>query len=383
MEDNRKEDFDLDFDFDNIVLDGAEPTGQTQHPQGKREDEEEEEPTIENTETNDSQVVEPTQTSNTETTTSTQQDGKSNFMAFAKFAVEQGWIKPFDEKEYDGSLEGFNEMMNAARNADFESGINEYKSTITTFRQRIEDALESGVAEKDIVNHFKTVKDLERIDKTKLAENEDQLRKLYTMYYKATTKFSDEKIKKEIDKKIEVQDIDDAADVYDEYNKHLLENEKAMKEAAEKAEQDEEKSKIDTLNTINKYIDESKEIAGVKVTPQLREKFKKEFQANIRTKDGNDVRPVVATRMKNPLEFDVAVSMLHALGLLNIDDKGKWSPDLSKIKTNLKSSVTLEMEKEFGNGVHPKTGKPLEIGNLSGDKQEQVKAIENFLNTQF
>lgn len=383
MENNEKQILDDDFDFDSAVLfdDSVKPTNQVEELEEGNEVEEEAGSEEDfNTHVSSNTAIQDESTQENLDTSSAQNAEGSKWAALAKFFAEEGWISEFDESKFDGSLESIRDMMNQSLNKKFDEGISEYKGTLEPLTQRIQNALEAGIPEETVVNHFKDVKSFQKIDKTKLTENESQLKALYSMYYKATTKFSDEKISKLIDKKIELQDFDDSEEVYDEYNKYLMDHERNMIAAAEQEELRQEEEKKNTIQNIYKTIDESKELMGVKVTPVLREQIKKEFQT-IRTKDGQEVRPIVATRMKNPLEFDVAISIIHSLGLLNIDEKGKWNPDLSKLNNNLKSKVTKELEEAFGKGQEIRTGKPLDLSGVAGNVQEKAKDLEKYLDS--
>ena len=386
--DNNELDFE-GFDFDDaiIVTPNSEDTIEEQEGTTSQEEvvvttpkkvvakQQEEKEITEESETEESEEQE----DNSSTASNSEEKG-ANFTALAKFFVAQGRINDFKEEDFDGSWEALQDMLDEADNARIDSIVNDYKSTLQPITKRIEDLIEGGVPQEDIVNHMKDVKSLQKISKEELTSNEDVQRSFLKQYYKETTKLSEKEINKMIDLRISTADTEDLPELFDSYSKVLVQKEKDMLKAVEDQEKEEEEKVKNTVESINKYINESKEFLGVKLSPQLRDQIKNEFKT-VRLKDGTEANPVMLERAKNPIAFDTAVRIIKAFGLLNIDEKtGQWTPDLKRFKTNMTSKITQELADELGNGRIIKTGAAATNISNKVSVEQQAKDLEKMLN---
>lgn len=389
--DNEQFDFD-GFDFDDAIVtsESIETIDETEVTEGQNKTTAQtgKKPVLNETtagveETEEEEVDETTKTTATtkETTANTETKDAANFIALAKFYASQGKIKEFDEKDFENGVvtwDQLTQMEEEALEERLEGMLSEYKQTLQPITKRIEDLLEAGVDEKEIVNHFKEVKAFQKISKDELSTNEELQKSFLKQYFKETTSLNDKKIDNLIKLKLETADTEDLPELYDEYTKILQDKEKQMKEAVEAEEKAQEDQIKNTVASINKYIEESKEFLGVKLSPQLKEAVRNEFKT-VKLPNGGTANPIQVERAKNPVAFDFAVRVCKAFGLLNIDDKGNWNPDLKKFKVNMTSKVTQELAEQFGNGKTIKTGAAINSLGGNGTQEDNAKELEAFM----
>jgi len=189
--------------------------------------------------------------------------------------------------------------------------------------------------------------------------------------------FSEEKAEKYVKKAEDLDElIDEAKDAYTDLKKDLEKREKQKKEEMARKEAEREQEQRKQLETIKSDVFATENIAGVKLTKKLQDEIYKSMTEIIGQDEyGNPMNSVMMTRSKNPLAFEKAVHFYHKIGLFNIDDKGNFKPDVSKLTSVAKTNTLKELEKTVRNESF-KPGKSMEI---TGDSESEdiLNALES------
>lgn len=310
----------------------------------------------------------------------------SPFIDLSKLLFEKGVLTQFDESEFSSlieenngdAIEAFSEYVKKTVEDVHEDWINSYPEPI----QDLIRASQAGIPLDKMLDVKKNQVQLDGITEDKLeGDNAVDLRKqILTEHYKATTKFSDDKIKKLVDNSINLgEDEQDAKEALKELKDFRKEEEKRLKDEAIKQQELLKKQQSERMEQIKKDVYGTKEIIpSIPVTKKEQEELYKSMTTIVHT-DGNGrgMTDVDYQFAKYPLETRKALHYYFQKGLFKVDEKtGTWNPDFSKITNTLKTQVTKEVKNEANNSRGFKAGSP-SLG--SGDKPNLAKSFENFL----
>jgi len=232
-------------------------------------------------------------------------------------------------------------------------------NNLNDYQKKFVELVEEGVSESVAASIIKDYKAIDGIDEDKIRESEDGsvAKAIYKMYLKETTKFSDAKIDSEIEKKFELGLLEDeAVDCLDELKEIVKNKEQLEIEKVRKMEESQKQETLKKVEELKKLLEETNEVAGLKLTKELKNKWKKQYEPVEVTINGEKkvVSPLVATQMKNPTEFDALIKFYNAIGLFNYDGRtGRFSPDFKVLKSlgqneaikNLVTTIENEQKK--------------------------------------
>ena len=124
----------------------------------------------------------------------------------------------------------------------------------------------------------------------------------------------------------------------------IVNDNKAAAEARESKKLEAQKSYFEKINNI---IDTSEEIVpGMKTTKRFRDNIKKKMTNVVhRDAQGREYNELGYKQLQNPEQFTVGLEALNALGLLNFDKQGNFSPDFSKLSKLVEGKVTSKVDK--------------------------------------
>lgn len=273
---------------------------------------------------------------------------KSASITLAKALHEGGYLSDFDEKEIEeGGIESVFSLL------DKETDLRAQKY-IDSLDDDLKDIVEARAAGVNL-DDYKRVKlselKLVSITDEQIEENQPLREKLLTAHFKATTSLSDEKIKKYVDRSIDLdEDVSDAKEAQKELLKIDKLKQAEMKRSAIESQTTRQKDAKKKLSLIQSQIDEMKEIIpDVKLNSKDRQNLYKTLTEVVETVSDNGqnipMNAVMANRAKNPVQWDIATAYLHDIGYFNFDKSGAWKPDFSKLTKTSKSNIMKDLEK--------------------------------------
>lgn len=256
---------------------------------------------------------------------------------------EIGFLSDEELEQLEESSSTLLEKTKEAAYTLADSEVENYiKNNIEPFNQRLIKLFEEGVSEDKILQLGK-----ERFafkDVTKESLNPELAEQAYRTYLQKTTKFSPEKIEKEIQIKKDLDTLtEDGKGIFDELQQIFVSEEEAEIKKVEEYQESVKQQAQSRIEAINSQIEELDTIGGIKITDKLRKKLKEHF-IPVQTDKGLKSYLQVE-REKDPVSFDISMNTLSALGILKYDGRSKkFTVDFSNITPAAKNKVMEELE---------------------------------------
>lgn len=304
-------------------------------------------------------VVEPT-----EDTTDLQDIGNI-YKPLASLLKEEGVLPTLDLEKFTGTTE---ELI-AGMQAEIKDGIEGYKESIPAAIKKLLDNYEEGVPYDELIGVQSEQMRLENIDENIIKENKELQKELVAYHLSQTTKWSEVKIKKEVDRLVDTDEIEsEAYDAHKDLKKIAAETEKELiREAKEQAIKDRQKAKDDFAKLEKTVNDTAELIPGIKVTEKEKQNLLKAVtKAVAYTPDNKPVSRVTQVREKDPIKFDLMLNYFI--------DKGFFEGKFDAITTKAKTDSLKELEKQAATNLS-KIGKT----NLSAITTAKGSSILNAL----
>ena len=247
------------------------------------------------------------------------------FSLVFKSLYEEGALSEFDEEAFTkevaevGSAQAlvnvFAKEAELARQTARQEAEEDFKEYATLKDLGIDTKQAQALISAKI--EFDSIKE-EDLDKE---DAEELRREILVRNFKNTTKFSDEKIKKQVDLIVDAgKDLEEAKEALSsiqEYNKEQIE---VAKKSKIQEEQNKKAQRDSLIKQYSEFIDKLEEPApGVKINKQTKEKLKQKVLS------GN----IWEVRAKDPVKFDTMVTYLVENGAL----EGKFDKTAAKAKS--------------------------------------------------
>ena len=274
----------------------------------------------------------------------------SPYLAFAKDRANEGVFLDFSDEDWKELVErnegdeaqALRELHAISLSEMVRGGIEKYKESLTLEERMLYEAKEKGVPvdEYSIAkrNHAKYSK----IRPNDLTDNVEMQEDVVAKHLELRG-FTADEIKEEIDgykalDNLEAKAVKALEVVPKAFDKKVKDLE-ANAIAQEEAKKDAIRQRVAKMKSLIENTPEI--IPGIKLNKQTKDKIMESMTVPVaQDKQGNPLNPVMATRQKNPEGFEMLIHYYHQLGLFNIDESGKVSPDFSKIsKIETKKAV--------------------------------------------
>lgn len=281
---------------------------------------------------------------------------------------ERGIISQFDEEtiskiaqEQDDAT-AIGELFKAQTKAISD----ELKASYDQGYQEYLDLINGGVSKEDALE-IRQLEDfnsaIKNIDLK--ADNQDsiQARKdLLTLNYRITTKWSDDKIQKYVDKLYdEGSDLDEIEEAIKNVDGYVASEKQLALEQAKQYEDNIKKSQEKYLSDINTAIEKTDEFfQGSKVSKETKQQMHKLMTTMVKLDNGQVVSQVWANRMKDPIKWDAAVAYLDAIGFFEGKAGNKF---IKEAETKSTSSLQNYLNDTKGRGYNSSFGKSFNDSN--------------------
>jgi hypothetical protein len=232
----------------------------------------------------------------------------SPLIPYAKYLKEEGVLPNFDLEKFDGSIESLREgMFN-----EILSGVEQYKASLPEPVRRVLDNYEDGVPLETMLQidreraRYISYKDID-------LESEDVQRELVRDYLARTTKFSKEKIEREITRLGDLQELEDEArTVLPELIALQDEIEASVREQAKEQQRVMEEQRLQELESLRTTIEGTSEIVpGIKLSDTLRQKIYKNLTTPVAyAENGQPLNRLGLYRSKNPVQTEIVLNYI-------------------------------------------------------------------------
>jgi hypothetical protein len=306
-----------------------------------------------------------TPSSETKDSNSSSSPESQPFAALSKKLFDDGYLTQFDDDEFKKILEENDNDPEVAFGEVIKRTVEDiHEDWIAQYPQQIQDLLRAAQANIPVDKMFAVKQEqmkLEGITEDKLKEDAELRKQLLIEHRRATTKLSDEKIKKDVQRIIDAgQDEEEAIEAHADLKKLAVDNEKKLKEDALKQKQLAESKRVENLELMKQSIYNTKEIIpSIALTKKEQDEIFKSMTTAVQILDnGRRLTDVDVFFTQHPLEARKALHYYFQKGLFKVDDKGVFTPDFSKITNTLKTAVTKEIKSNAEKSRVFKSGTP-------------------------
>ena len=299
----------------------------------------------------------------------------SSFLLLTKALAEEGILEDLDE-------EGFNKLVEEQgsggkallhlMNSRLEETENKIKDSYDADYKEFLQLKDLGISKEDAFDLVSIDSRLNEIDDDILEESEDVRKEILEMHFKNTTKWSDDKIVKHVEKLVtNGEDIDAAKEALPDLQKLSKEMISQRKEEAVRQNELLQKQQQEAAEEIRKSLIQDAEIVkNVKLTKAQAIKAQELLLTPVELEDGSITNALYAERAKNPLEFDKKLAALKAAGA--------FEGNVTTTKASKKKALD-ELEKVVSSGARTSFKSNMEANNDVLDEQSQI-ANDRFLN---
>lgn len=299
----------------------------------------------------------------------------SSFLLLTKALAEEGILEDLDEEGFNKLVEeqgsGGKALLHLV-NSRLEETENKIKDSYDADYKEFLQLKELGIPKEDAFDLVSIDSRLNEIDDDILEESEDVRKEILEMHFKNTTKWSDDKIVKHVEKLVtNGEDIDAAKEALPDLQKLSKEMISQRKEEAVRQNELLQKQQQEAAEEIRKSLVQDAEIVkNVKLTKAQAIKAQELLLTPVELEDGSVTNILYAERAKNPLEFDKKLAALKAAGA--------FEGNVTTIKASKKKALD-ELEKVVSSGARTSFKSNMEANNDVLNEQSQI-ANDKFLN---
>lgn len=282
-----------------------------------------------------------------------------------KYGIDKGIFTdtPADKlDELGDDIEAFSEVLQNELATGIDQAVNERFNSLNEVSQGLINHLINGGKVDDFVKSY--TNDYTKVTDQSLASDKSLQEKVVRDYYKRTTNWSDEKINKFV---IKHKDLDELGDEAKSALKGIQDIQKRERTELEvntkKSKAQFEEQQRQRVNNIEKMINETKEFAGISVTPKLKNTIRENIM------DDKTFAKINADLDK----YRFHLAALDAMGLLD--------GNIDSIKNKLTDKATKDVKKtvesyDFSRGG--KTKRP-----AKDDNKDAINSLIGHLDEQF
>jgi translation elongation factor EF-1beta len=243
-----------------------------------------------------------------DTESNSNENSSSPLVPYAKYLKEEGILPNFDIEKFDGSIDGLREGMFTEIN----QGVDAYKNSLPDVVKHLINNYEAGVPLEKLLQI-----DSERAKYTSYSEDdlssEDVQKNLVRDYLTKTTKYSQERIERDIQRLVDLQELEtEAKSVLPELV--AIQNDIEQQELAYVQQQKElaEQNRLQELETLQKTLEATEEIIpGNKMSNLIRQKIFKNLTTPVGyTEQGQPLNKLGAYRQKEPVKTEIILNYI-------------------------------------------------------------------------
>lgn len=268
---------------------------------------------------------------------------------WADFFKDNTFLADEDLTGFDGSIEALTEAFQKREVRVGMEMVEDYKSQLPAEIKFLADNWEEGVPLNELINIKSNQLRYSKVTDEKLEESVDTQKAVYAEYLRKTTKYSESKIEKELQRLIDLDEIkDESKEALVELKKFEAEAEDILKRETKKQREARLAENAKQIKTYEKTIKDTKEIIpGLKLDEKTQEDIFNKIVNPIGINGfGEPVSYISDLRSEDPYKFDMAVTYLATIT--------KGFTDWSKIVSAGETKAVRSLEKVL-NTTPPKT----------------------------
>lgn len=302
-------------------------------------------------------------------------------LVFAKHLKERGILSTdIDEEELKEIIEkeGEDGALESVFTAEIKNAKESLSQDLDDYTKEYTQLREMGYSQEDASNIIGSIEEVDNLkeDQLEAEDAEDLRRQVMTQQYKVTTRFTDEKIKKLVQRSFDMgDDIEDSKEALKslkDVSREQLEDIKNQTAQQEEQAKDNYKKYVESLN---KTISDTKEIIpDVPINKQTKDRIKDMItKPTEKDENGNVLNALWAKRHEDPIKFDTTLAYLIHTGAFD----GKWDKITKVATTKATSKLKDYIDNQEGkSGFHGSGRTP---NPNSKDKQDILGPLKGLL----
>lgn len=303
-------------------------------------------------------------------------------VVFAKDLYEQGLLSSYNEEEVLAAIEEKGEagvlrdLFQAEVDQSKEAIKSDYDDTYQEYLNLVGKGVQKNVAATitDLKDNYSKI----TVESIEDDANEDLRRQIITDYYKMSTKMSDDRIKRFVDKSIDMgDDVDEAKEYLESINTLISDQITHQENQAVENRRTAEEENTRQLTVLKENIDSLSEILpGQRINKQTKNKMYEDIVKPVKDKNGNVTNSLWALRAEDPTFFDLRLAYLKENGFFV---KGKPWDKIKNIKVTKEANQLedyLSKKKNTGSRVGSFSTKHEEV---TDDVREMIRRTGDIL----
>jgi hypothetical protein len=267
-------------------------------------------------------------------------DTSSLLTPYAKMLVEEGLLPDLNLEDYDGTSEAIVEAERTKILNEINQGIEEYKNTLDPRLKWLQDNMEAGVPIEELLRVDRSKTTYDTITEDSLVESGDLQKDIVKQYFKETTRFSDDKINKEIERLEQLGELEEESKGYLSDLKDITaQKEVQLKQQAEQQEEARKNEQIKILEDFQNTLKGTTEILpGIKLNDTVKDNIYKSLTTVVDIDEyGQPLNNIAKARQEDPIGFEIKLAYLW--------DITKGFSDWNTIVASGKKSAMKDFEK--------------------------------------
>ncbi len=291
---------------------------------------------------------------------------------FARDLSGRGLLSEFDEDKFKSVVEekGEAEALRQLIQTEVNSNVDAAKKDFDEGYQNYLELLGKGVSQEQ-ADGLTILKDFfDNVEEDKLEDNEELRREVMTRHLRATTQLSDARIKRMIDRSVDLgEDVEEAKDAITDMKTLIDQELDNAKQVAKTQLEDQETEQKRQLKILRESVDAMSEvIPGQKINKQTKDKIYNDIVKPVTDKYGQQTNAIWSKRSEDPIDFDAKVAYLLETGFF---EKGKTWDKIKTVKTTKEAS---ELE-DYINSKKKNTGSLVGSNPIDTVEEQKLRDI--------
>lgn len=272
-------------------------------------------------------------------------------LVYAKFLLESGSISSLDEEALKDVIdkEGEAAALQYLIQGELDTVKNDLMTSLEGYQKEYAELRELGVNPEEASGALSSLEDVEAIsDEVVEKEDNEQLRRnILTALYQETTQFSEDRIKKLVDRSFELgDDVQEAKEALSGLKKARKDYVESLKQEQVKQREAQTKQQQEALKNLKEKINSFEGVVpDQKINKATKTKLEKMLTTPVKQlENGQVLNAVWAKRAENSLEFDLKLAHLIDLGAFD----GKFAGLKKKVKTDAATDLERIIDQKRG-----------------------------------
>ena len=300
---------------------------------------------------------------------------------FARDLDKQGLLSSFDEETFTKSIEEKGEAtaLRELLQSEVNSNIEAAKQDLDVGYQDYLKMIGKGVAPEEAGSLLELKERFGSISVESLEEDDniEKRKTLITDYFRLTTQMSNDKIKKLVDRSVDMgDDVEDSKEYLEALKKLVTSNIKQQEDDALEQTKRNDLVKAQKLEELKDGINAINEIIpGQKVNKQTKQEMYGMLIKPVQDKNGRTTNKIWAKRAEDPMFFDSRIAYLLHTGYF---EKDKPWDKIKNIKTSKEASELEDYLSDYKN-TSSRSGINLNLEKQDQNLREIIKATGSIL----